>query len=380
MSNEDDSLHQDLNDERRALENRASLAVSLSSLLSSLSSRHDFSGVICVERGGKIMAHEAFGLAHRGFANPNRLTTRFDIASVTKLFTAVATLQCIEQGDFALDTSLVDYLGLEGTAIPKAVTIFHALTHTSGIADDADEEAGEDYAELFRESPNYRIRDTADFLPNFAYKTPNFPPGEGVRYNNCAFVLLGLAIERATGMPYRDVVRERIFTPAGMSGSDFLAMDIAAPDFAEHYSRIEDAAGKPRWQKNIYSYPPIGSPDGGATVPASDLVRFLTALRDDTLLGNEAHALILRPRVHVAEPTECDPYRRMYGFAFEFLLDGSGNVVAMQKDGVNAGVASFLVHYPQTQTTLVMLANQDCNVWAMQRELRALLALPVMSA
>lgn len=329
-----------------------------------------------MERAGAVLAHEAFGLAHRGFAVPNRLTTRFDIASVTKLFTATATMQCIERGDFALDTPLIPYLGLESTAIPATVTVFHALTHTSGIADDADEEAGEDYSDLFRDSPNYRIRETADFLPNFAFKAPNFAPGEGVRYNNCAFVLLGLAIERATGMTYRDVVRERIFGPAGMTGSDFLAMDIAAPDLAEHYSRVDGPSGEVVWQKNIYSYPPIGSPDGGATVPAHDLVRFVNALQDGTLLGEDVRALILRPHIHVAEPNERDPFRRMYGFGFEFLLDEADTIIAMQKDGINAGVASFLVHYPQTQTTLAILANQDCNVWAMQRELRALLALP----
>ncbi|MGC4189989.1 MAG: serine hydrolase domain-containing protein [Thermomicrobiales bacterium] len=353
----------------------AATSDAIAAIVARYAREHDFSGVCCVVGMGRERYHEAFGLAHRGFSVPNTLTTRFDIASVTKLFTAVATIQCIERGDFALDTPLIPYLGLEGTAIPETVTVFHALTHTSGIADDADEEAGEDYAALFIDSPNYRIRETADFLPNFAYKAPNFPPGEGVRYNNCAFVLLGLAIERATGMTYRDVVRERIFGPAGMTGSDFLAMDFAAPDFAEHYTRIDDAPdGSERWQKNIYSYPPIGSPDGGATVPARDLVRFIDALRNGVLTGEAGRDLLLHPHVDASEPTERDPFRQMYGFGFEFLLDAEGAVVTMQKDGINAGVASILAHYPQTDTTVAILANQDCNVWAMQRELRTLLA------
>lgn len=345
-------------------------------VVSRTAAENGFSGVCCVVRGGQEICHEAFGLAHRGFGVPNGLTTRFDIASVTKLFTAVATIQCIERGDFTLDTPLIPYLGLEGTAIPGTVTVFHALTHTSGIADDADEVAGEDYAALFADSPNYRIRETADFLPNFVHKEPNFAPGEGVRYNNCAYVLLGLAIERATGLRYRDVVRERIFAPAGMTGSDFLAMDIAAADFAEHYTRIDGPGGEPVWRKNIYSYPPIGSPDGGATVPAHDLVRFLDALRDGVLTGETGRDMLLRPHVVAGEPTERDPFRRMYGFGFEFLLDDADRIVAMQKDGINAGVASILVHYPQTDTTAAILANQECNVWSMERELRAALAVP----
>ncbi|MGN6483192.1 MAG: serine hydrolase domain-containing protein [Thermomicrobiales bacterium] len=352
----------------------ASLAAHVGGVVNRAVDEDEFSGVCCVVRDGREVYHEAFGLAHRGFVVPNRLTTRFDIASVTKLFTAVAMVQCIERGDLALDTPLIPFLGLEGTAIPETVTVFHALTHTSGIADDADEEAGEDYADLFIDSPNYRIRETTDFLPNFAFKEPNFLPGAGVRYNNCAYVLLGLAIERATGMAYRDVVRERVFAPAGMTGSDFLAMDIAAPDFAEHYTRVDTADGSERWQKNIYSYPPIGSPDGGATVPARDLVRFIDALRAGLLVGETGRELLLRPHVLAGEPTERDPFRQDYGFGFEFLLNESGAIVTMQKDGINAGVAAILAHYPQTNTTVAILANQDCNVWAMQRDLRAILA------
>lgn len=358
----------------------APLAARIGAIVTRYAAEEDFSGVCCVVRDRQEIYHEAFGLAHRGFAVPNRLTTRFDIASVTKLFTAVATVQCFTRNNLTLDTPLMPYLGIEGTAIPDEVTVFHALTHTSGIADDAEEEYGEDYADLFIDSPNYRIRETADFLPNFAYKEPNFLPGEDVQYNNCAFVLLGLAIERATGMAYRDVIRQRIFFPAGMKGSDFLAMDVAAPDFAEHYTRIHGPEAEPRWQKNIYSYPPIGSPDGGATVPARDLIRFISTLRQGFLVGPAGHDLMLRPHVDVAAPTERDPFHRKYGFAFEFLQDDEGRVVAMQKDGVNAGVASFLVLYPQTDTTVAILANQDCNVWAMQRELREFLAVPETSA
>ncbi|MBA2248036.1 MAG: beta-lactamase family protein, partial [Chloroflexia bacterium] len=98
---------------------------------------------------GDTVYHRAFGLAHRGFAIPNRTSTRFDIASITKLFTAVAVLQLIERGAFNLETAVMPYLGRGGTKIADDVTVFHLLTHTSGIADDADEEAGESYEALF---------------------------------------------------------------------------------------------------------------------------------------------------------------------------------------------------------------------------------------
>ena len=93
----------------------------------------------------------------------------------------MTTLQLVEHGAFALDTPVIGYLGLEETGISTAVTPHH-LTHTSGIADDADEEAGERYEDLFLERPNYSVMETADYLPQFVGKPPNFAPGGGCRY------------------------------------------------------------------------------------------------------------------------------------------------------------------------------------------------------
>jgi len=332
----------------------------------------DFSGVCLVKQGDSEIVHEAFGLAHRGFSIPNSIETRFDTASVTKIFTAAATMQLVDQDTIALDTRVMPFLGIEGTTISDDVTVYHCLTHTSGIADDADEEAGEDYEALFGDKPNYSIRETRDFLPQFAYKEPNFAPGEGVRYNNCAFVLLGLVIEQVSGLSYRDYVRQNVFTRAGMTGADFCAMDGVHANLAEHYKRVEGDDGSVTWRKNIYSYPPIGSPDGGATVTAADLDRFIRAIRSKTLMSEAASAQLLRPHVLRREVGDGSLWN---GFGFEFRLDHDGGIIHLGKDGVNAGVASIFVRYPATDTTRVLLANQDCNVWAMQREIDAVLVV-----
>jgi len=125
------------------------------------------------------------------------MQTKFDTASITKLFTAVAIVQLIDNGAIRLDDQITELLDLSGTAIPDDVTISHLLTHTSGIADDADEEEGESYEDLFKNKPNYSIRNCIDFLPQFAYKKPKFKAGTKVSYNNCAFVLLVLATRKA---------------------------------------------------------------------------------------------------------------------------------------------------------------------------------------
>src|SRR5215472_14596364 len=132
--------------------------------------QHVFSGVVLITQGSTQLFAGAYGYASRAWKVPNSLATRFDTASVTKLFTAIATLQLIDRGLLAFDTPVIDFLGLQGTAIAHTVNVFHLLTHTSGIADDADEESGEDYADIWKTRANYAVIETADFLPQFAYK------------------------------------------------------------------------------------------------------------------------------------------------------------------------------------------------------------------
>ena len=202
-----------------------------------------FSGVVLITQGSSQLFAGAYGYASRSWKIPNTLATRFDTASVTKLFTAVATLQLIERGFFALDTPVIDFLGLRETAIAPAVNVYHLLTHTSGIADDAEEESGEVYADVWKTRSNYAVQETADFLPQFAYKPPNFAPGQGCRYCNCGYVLLGLLIEKASGLSYRDYVRQHIFAPTGMLHSDFLRMDMINDNIAEGSDPLYDEHG-----------------------------------------------------------------------------------------------------------------------------------------
>ena len=158
-----------------------------------------FSGVVQLCRDGETIFLAARGLATRRWGIPNTPQTRFDTASITKLFTSVACLQLVGAGKLDLDASIHAYVDLQDSTISPLVTLRQLLTHMSGIADDADEEAGEDYAALFMDRPCYAITETADFLPQFAQKPPRAAPGTDCRYCNVGYVLVGMAIERASG-------------------------------------------------------------------------------------------------------------------------------------------------------------------------------------
>jgi len=107
-----------------------------------------------------------------------------------------------------------------------------------------------------------------------------------------------MMIERASGQPYRGYVAERVFAAAGMDRSGFFAMDVVEPEVAEAVEPIRDGAGAiTGWRRNIYSYPPVGDPAGGAHVTADDLVLFHRALSTGRLLSPELTAAMLSPKV-----------------------------------------------------------------------------------
>ena len=326
-----------------------------------LENQEKFSGAVLITQGKSHLYAQTFGYASRKWGVRNTLETRFDTASITKLFTAVATLQLIDQELLSFDTAVIDFLELKDTTISREVNVFHLLTHTSGIGDDVEEEDGENYEDLWKTRPNYMVRETADFLPQFIHKAPNFPPGQGCRYNNCAFILLGMVIEKISGLTYRDYVRNSIFARAEMDQSGFYPIDRVYENIAEGCDPIRNEEGIiSGWKKNIYSYPPIGSPDSGALVTVGDLDRFLRAVQAGKLISPELAADFLTPQVKYRES---DMWITMYGYVLMFYLDKSGRLICYQKDGINAGVSGIIRHFPEWDINVVLLSNMENGVW-----------------
>jgi CubicO group peptidase (beta-lactamase class C family) len=343
----------------------------LDHLFQELEANDEYSGVVLITKGDTELYSGAFGYASRTWKVRNALDTRFDTASITKLFTTAAILQLIDQKLLTFETSAIKYLGIDGTKISEEVNVFHLLTHTSGIGDDCEEEAGEVYEDLWKTKPNYSVRNTEDFLPQFIYKEPNFEPGQGCRYCNCSFVLLGLMIEKATGLSYRDYVRKHIFKKAGMVDSDFFEMDRVNERVAEGCDPIRSEDGEVLgWKKNIYSYPPVGSPDGGAYVTAGDLNSFMKAVQAGELISEELTKALLSPHV---DHSEKDGWMLRYGYCFWFHVEKDGKIVFYQKEGVNAGASGILRYFPEQEINVVLLSNMEDGVWGPIKKIHELM-------
>jgi CubicO group peptidase (beta-lactamase class C family) len=294
----------------------------------------DLSGVARVVGPGGVEFEGCYGLAHRAAGLPVRPTTRFGLASLTKMFTAV-TAVAVTPDLSAPVVSLLPAARRPATLRPD-VTVHHLLTHTSGIADYAEEEGPDavDYGTLWTDRPCYRMERPADFLPLFGDLPPYTPPGVRCRYSNAGYVLLGLVIEELTGLPYAEAVGRHVFDPAGMAASGYFRLDDLPPDVAVGYL--------PSGRSNVYSIPVVGGADGGAFSSAPDLDRFLRWYE----AGPHAERM-LRPYAEVAPGL---------GMGLGVFLYGDGR---FGHGGGDPGVEVLVQRIPARDTTVVVLCNGE---------------------
>ena len=240
-----------------------------------------FSGTVLVARDGKPLLLKAWGLASVEHNAPNRTDTKYNLGSINKIFTRLAIGKLVQDGKLSFGDTLGKILPDYPNADARAkVTARHLLEMTSGI--------GDFFGERFDATPKDRFRTNADYLPMFAADPLTFEPGSQRRYSNGGYVVLGVIIEKVSSQSYYDFVRERIFVPAGMTGTDSFEADVPVPNLAEGYTRLWGPGGKsmdgPR-RNNIYSRPARGSSAGGGYSTAEDLLRFANAVLADKLLS-----------------------------------------------------------------------------------------------
>ena len=244
----------------------------------------EFSGVVLVAKGPRVVFEEAYGFADREKQVPNRKDTKFNLGSINKNFTRVAVHQLARQGKLSLDDKIMKFLpGYPNADAAEKVTVRQLLNMTSGI--------GDFFGERFDATPKEKIRTLQDYLPLFADLPLEFEPGTSNKYSNGGYVVLGLIIEKASGVDYYTYVRENIFKPCGMSDTDSYPRDAGTPNLALGYVRESEAAGAPR-VLNFATLPGRGSSAGGGYSTARDMLKYVLALADKKIyLPDSANGL-----------------------------------------------------------------------------------------
>jgi CubicO group peptidase (beta-lactamase class C family) len=313
-----------------------------------------FSGAVRVDRGDALELAKAYGMAHRGLQVANTVDTQFAVASAVKGMTALTVVSLIVDSVLALETPARSVLGSDLPLISDAVTIEHLLSHRSGIGDYLDEDAELDFGDYLMPVPVHELATTEQYLVALDGHPPKFEPGTGFSYCNSGFVVLAVIAERASGVPFHELVQQRVCEPANLSDTAFLRTDDLPGRAALGYVEV---AGVER--SNVFHLPVRGSGDGGIYSTVGDVRTFWTAFFSGRIVPEDWVVELVRPRSAISDQTR-------YGLGF--WLAGSGDAVRLE--GYDAGVSFRSWHNPTSSLTQTVVSNTTDGAWPLARALQ----------
>ena len=319
------------------------LAAELDALVAELT----FSGVVRVDRGDELVFEQAYGFADRRWKIPNAPDTRFAMASGVKGLTAVAVMSLVEDGTLDLATTARSVLGDDLPLIDDAVTVEQLLAHRSGIGDYVDEDLPGEITDYVLPVPVHTLVETEDYLAVLDGFPTKFPPGERFSYCNGGFVVLALVAERASGVPFHELVDSRVCVPAGMVDTEFLRSDELPRGAAVGYLQKEGL------RTNVLHLPVRGTGDGGAYTTAADMRRFWISFLAARIVSENWVQEMIRPR------SDAPDNEKRYGLGF-WLHPTTDSVILL---GYDAGVTFSSLHNPHEDITATVISNGADGAW-----------------
>lgn len=294
--------------------------------------------VIGVAKHGHLVYVKAFGYRNLDDRIPADADTVYGIGSNTKQFTAACILMLRDAGKLDVDAPVARYL--PGLPHGREVTIRQLLTQTGGYAeftelDDLDRLAA-------------RPATSDEILATVAARPLGFKPGTKWQYSNTGYVILTAVIEKLAGMPYADVLRERIFVPLGMTRTRYEDQDLVEADRATGYSRF--AMGEQQHEEHLdYSWL---SGAGAIASTVADLERWNQAIDRGTLLSPESRAM-MHTSMRLADGTDTH-----YGFGL-FLQTLPGGEHVVLHGGDTTGFGSQDARFVEDGLDIIVLTNQE---------------------
>jgi CubicO group peptidase (beta-lactamase class C family) len=275
-------------------------------------------GMVLLKRGSEVVIGQESPL-------------RYQLASVSKQFTATAVLLLAQDGLLHLDDPLDRWIpGWPG------VTLHHLLNHTSGIGH-------------WRDYPMIDLGarvEPGELLETFRSVPPLSAPGARWAYSSPAYVLAAHVVERVAGTPYREFLDRRIFVPAGLAGT-FAGSPGDRPDIAPGHDA--QGAPMPSWDLDV-----VGMGAGDVWSTTTDMIHWMDLLRAGALLGEPWRTLMTTERA-VADPAD----ERSHGYGYGWFVGSYNGESWFHHDGQNAGYKTFAACLPDSGRRLVVLVNTD---------------------
>jgi CubicO group peptidase (beta-lactamase class C family) len=288
-----------------------------------------FMGSVLVARGSDLLFSKGYGSANLEWDIPNTPATRFRLGSVTKQFTAASILLLEEHGKLSVNDPVKKYLPDAPAAWDK-ITIFHLLTHTSGIPN-------------FTAFPDYSKTEPFPVTPEqlvsrFRDKPLDFEPGEKWSYSNSGYALLGYLIEKVSGSTYQRFLTDNIFTPLAMKDSGYDSNTAVIAHRAAGYT-----AGPNGIENTSFIHMSVPFAAGGLYSTTEDLWKW-----EQGLFGGK----VLQP-ASLAKMTT--PFKSDYALGLQVATKNGRKLI--DHGGGIEGFNTELAYYPDDKLTVVVLAN-----------------------
>lgn len=291
-----------------------------------------FSGAILIARDGKPIFSKAYGMANYELSVPNNVDTKFRIGSVSKQFTATAVMQLQERGKLNINDSICQYLD-DCPSAWKPITIKNLLNHTSGIVN---------FTRLPEASGSFLVLPhTHSEIVNIFRNLPlESSPGEAYNYNNSGYYLLGLIIEKVSGITYAEYVRKNIFAPLGMNDTGSDDQQTIVKNRASSYSLGSDYV----FRNSAYTNMGILFSIGGAYSTVKDLLVWEQSFTHNKLLKSSTKEEMFTPG------------KGNYGYGW--VIDKLGSCARMYHDGGITSFSASLQRLPDAGLTVIAISNR----------------------
>ena len=289
---------------------------------------------LIVVKDGKAVVRRGFGYANLEEHTKAGPETNYRLASVSKQFTAASILLLKQDGKLRLEDPVRKWLP-ELPPSDGKITLRNLLTHTSGLID---------YEDLIPADRTAQIDDNDALRMIAAQNRLYFEPGSAHRYSNGAFVLLGLIVERVSGVGLADFMKKRIFQPLGMEHT-LMYEHGRGPEVANRAYGYTEADGK--WTRTDQSVTSATRGDGGIYSSVDDLAKWDAALYTDKLLNAESRKLAFTPTEPIADPD--------VDFGFGWRLSGD----TVWHSGESIGFNNVIIRWPKQHVAVIILTNRN---------------------
>ncbi|MBE4949623.1 serine hydrolase [Chryseobacterium culicis] len=303
----------------------------IDAIIQAFASINKFNGTAFVHYQNKNIFEKSYGWQDAEKKIPNQDKSVYQIASLTKSFTALMVVKLSEEGKLSVKDPIAKFI----PDYPRGneITIEHLLTHTSGIYEILRNK------EFFNMLPTGKSITKDQELSFFENEPLDFEPGSQFSYSNSGYIVLGMIIEKVTGLSYENAVRKNILEPLKMIHTGFDYSALKSPYKTVPYSYISKTK---REKANVWNSTLTG-PAGQIYSTVEDLYRYYMGLRDYKIVSHEAFKKATTPFLN--------------GYGYGWFIDDLYGKKLINHGGNIEGSTSYFAMLPEDDLCIILLNN-----------------------